>query len=282
MKKILTLILGSAISSSISYADTASANYIKHYLQIVYPTSNELQAMSESQIQEVYTNELNTWFRVPMPSFESGLFANITPQYRVFVFPDTAARTRTDLANKQMLAKNGFNSQEVILGSNKNYIEVSSLAWMNFPFGAYFNWAHGSGIYLNTEGKTISGYTKVDILYKIYLKNNQLDQYYTRLATSQMVQGEIFASNLPLEQLLNIYAKSTKVSDYAKSVDYIKFTEQNFHIANGAMPLAVAILGTSEWDKEKQTQFANLVADKQYNKAYRMLLEIYVNDHKNG
>lgn len=279
MKKWLILGLNGWLSYGLAHADTTD-QYIKSYLELVYPTSNEIKTMSDTQLRDLYANQMNVWFRIPMPGFESGLFdARVVPQYRVFVFPDTAARARTDLNNDQLQAKEGFNSDKVILGSNKDYIEISSLAWMSFPYGAYLNWAHGSGIYLYTGGKTISGYTKVDVLYKIYAKHNKLAEYYTKLGATEMVHRQIFGSDLPLDQLLTIYANAKTTADYAQKVDYLKFTADKLHIPNGAEPLAVALFNTTELD---HTKLAQLVKAKKYQQAYLMLVTVYVNDHKEG
>lgn len=280
-KKLLFLLTAAMSVQGIANADDA-ANYIRKYMSVVYPTSTEIQKMSDQQLKDYYATNLNTWYRVPEPKFESGLFdSRITPQYRVFVFPDTAARSRTDLDNEQKLAKNGFTSEKTILGSNKDYIEISSLAWMSFPFGGYLNWAHGSGIYLYTGGKTISGYTKVDVLYKIYDKHHQLSEYYNKLGSTHMVKGQIFGSDLPLDQVLSIYADSNNKQDYAKKVAYNDFMINQLHIASGAEPLAVVLLDNPKWSHEHE-KIKKLVAQNKFDEAYLLLVKVYVEDHRLG
>lgn len=281
MKKIASVIACTCSIYGIAHADPAT-DYIRKYMDIVYPTSNEIHNMTDEQIRDYYAQDLNIWYRIPESGFESGLFdARVIPQYNVFVFPDTAARARTDLDNKQKLAKEGFTSTKPILGSNKDYIEVSSLAWMSFPYGAYLNWAHGSGIYIATGGKSLIGYTKVDALYKIYHKQNKLNEYYTKLGETQMVKRQIFGSDLSIESALKIYANSNTATDYAKQVPYQKFTEDTFHVPGGADPLAVALLKESSFTK-KHKEIKQLVKEGNYQQAYLILVKVYVEDHRLG
>lgn len=273
---LVSAVLASSVAS-------ATDQYIRAYLKQVYPTSVEMMKRSDTELRDYYALKLNTWYRTPVTGFESGLLdQRIEPQYKVFVFPDTAARSRTDLNNAQQEAKQGFRTEKAILGSNKDYIEVSSLAWMSFPFGAYFNWAHGSGIYLYTGGKSIIGYTKVDVLYNIYHSRNKTNDYYRQLGNTRMVQRQIFGSDQPINEALQLYVSVTSPNEYEQKTGSRQFTQDKFNLAGGAYPLAAALLAERTWKDDGFLKIKKNLDRGRYKDAYRILVKKYVEDHRLG
>lgn len=175
-------------------------SYIQYYLRNVYPTSATIREMDAAAAEKYYTEHLHFWYRVPIQGYSDGLLAKgIQAHYDTFMMPDTVA---IDGKAGDTVGTEGFTSEEVTYGSNKNYIEISTYAWMMFPYGAYYNWAPGTGIYLSTGGKTIQAYTRIDLLYKLYgcPAGVACEQYYAELGKVTRTNQEIYGEEGPFTE----------------------------------------------------------------------------------
>ena len=269
----LSLAAGSVLATEV--VNEQAKIYAKNYLEIVYPTSPEIKKMSLDSAYEYYQN-LSIWFRAPESSFSTGLFSDkIKPQYGVFLFPDTSARV-SDQKYRQ-----GFTSEKPTNGSNKRYIEISSFGWMMFPYGTYYNYAKGSGIWLDTQDKTIAGYTKVDVLYKLYHDKHNLPAYYKRMATIPQVNLQILGVESALnEDLLKQLLVVKDGKSWESITNYRPKIEKGLY--SDIDPMVVALMQTNNW-QPVQAKLAKM--HKQGDsvaRIYQVLIEAYVMDHFNG
>jgi len=257
-----------ATPATVSSGSAVAASYAKTYLEIVYPTSPQIAKMSDAQAYNYYSH-LNFWYRIPVGNYMTGIFnPTITPQYHVFLFPDTCMRTQTAQDKHSV---NGFTTSKVIEGSNKDYIEVSSFGWMMFPYGAYFNWAKGSGMYLYTGGKTIAGYNKVTVIYKVYKQEGKLPEFYSKLGNTSAVRVQILGVDSPMTQAQYQTLTTMTSPSQWKTMPL----DAAGHPYN---PLAVGITYDKNW-KEIQKKLISL---KTPQNAYNYLVQIYVQDHNSG
>ncbi|MED7789106.1 hypothetical protein [Francisella sp. 19X1-34] len=271
MRKTLFLFL--TLISSIAFCDQsnepAAYKYAKKYLEIVYPTSKTIKQMSPKNAYTYYS-DLNYWYRVPTKEYPNGIYNNsLEPQLNVFLFPDTSMRINT--SNDSYIDNHGFTSDKVIQGSNKNYIEVSSMGWMMFPYGGYFNWSKGSGIYLYTGGKTIAGYNKIDVIYKIYKSENKLKEFYTKLGNNNTVRTQIIGKSIPFS--MEMYNLLISKSFNPKDWKYIPKVGNNSYD-----PLILCLVYSKNWNEIK----SKLASFKSAKEAYQYLVHIYVEDHINA
>ena len=181
---------------------------ILNYLRLVYPTSESISQFSEEQAKAYY-EKLLFFYRVPLASNGfKGLFSEeIKPEEIVFYNPDTVAIGRQDLDD----SFNGFVSNECIQGSSRDYIEINSFAWEQFPYGGYYNWAKGSGIYVHTEGKTISGNTKLLIIYQILEDCGKKEDYIKQFSKTPSFVRQILGRDQIPRDLKQLFF--TEISD---------------------------------------------------------------------
>lgn len=265
-----------------SYADNNVSQtakiYAKNYLEVVYPTSPQIKKMSLDQAYNYYQNELSIWFRAPESNFPTGLFSDkIHPQYNVFLFPDTAART----SDQEKDIRSGFSSSKPKHGSNNHYIEVSSFGWMMFPYGTYYNYAKGSGIWLDTGGKTIVGYTKVDVMYKIYKDRKDIATYYQKLANIPQVNLQILGVEKSLTpELLNTLLKVKTAQEWESATGYRANIEKGLY--STIDPMVVSLMQAGEWSSMHKKLATMQKKGEPIDKIYLELLTQYTMDHYHG
>ena len=269
VKKILSHALIFISLLLITSPNVFATQYVKSYLETVYPTSAAIKNMTDKDAYNYYS-KLNFWYRIPMPGFSTGIFnPDLKPQYHVFLFPDTCMRIETNLDQN---VKNGFTTDKVIEGSNKHYIEVSSFGWMMFPYGAYYNWSKGSGIYLYTGGKTISAFNKISVVYKMYQQKKALDKFYQLLGRIAAVKEQILGIDSPMtEKQYEFLTAVTAKPDEWKTMP----KDAASHLYK---PLAVGIMYDKDWPNIQQ----KLISLKTPEKAYDFLVKLYVKDHNSG
>lgn len=167
---------------------------VKSYLSRVYPLSDHIHPLSPEEAISFYEN-LRFWYRTPIEGYSDGLLSDrVQPEYGVFLVPDTVAvdaRVPSDVGK-------GFESPRPLRGSNRDHIEISTYAWMVFPYGAYYNWAPGSGIYLSTGGRTLGGYNKVHVLQQLH--PDQEEAFRARLAKNSLVHEQLVGVRRALTQ----------------------------------------------------------------------------------
>lgn len=191
MKKIFIILI-------VLMTHNVYASAIQHYLTLVYPTSPKISAMSESQAKDYYQHDLHFWYRVPIAGHRNGLLAKLPPIfYDIYMQSDAVA---VDGRAGDTIGHHGFRSTTPQYGSNKNHIEVSSFGASVFYAGAYFYWAPGSGVYINTNGSTIVGYNKIDVIYK--LQGEQRTDFIKQLANIAMVQRQIWGVDKQLSKTI--------------------------------------------------------------------------------
>jgi hypothetical protein len=233
---------------------------LQRYLTIVYPTSNTIKQFTAAEAEAFYQSR-NFWYRVPNEQNPGGLLTDgIVPVFDVFMAPDTVA---VSSHMPREVAENGFTSDDVIAGSNRNYIEISSYGWSPFPYGAYYNWAAGSGIYVNTQGKTMHGFNKIDLLYR--LSENNLAHFYKKLTTNSMVVREILGT----DKMWNVTSYSQVLNDVDNYLAQSIVKKPNL--------LQALVSEPSVWNKIRAELTANDPAA-----GFRVLLEQYVSDHRSA
>jgi len=252
---LLVLLLSSCSDMTVQ---NTSQTEIQRYLKIVYPTSIIISEFSAQEAEDFYRSR-TFWYRVPSDDKPSGILTDgIKLQLDTFMMPDTVA-VNSIVPTK--VANNGFTSDTVLEGSNRHYIEITSYGWSPFPYGAYYNWAAGSGLYVYTGGSTLHGFNKIDLLYQ--LSEKELSVFYAKLTLDNMVISEIIGSKV----MWNASAYSLLLEDAEKYLDGVQ--SPNLIQALISDPIL--------WEKIR----AQLPA-KNSDAGFQLLLEQYVSDHRSG